>query len=90
MNEEPVLRTLDKLQMLGFRRATLKKFEEINDELNIEQAIRKLAKAFVNGKCRHFDETDIYFITGRQIRVNRLLQINLFLYRSCQMRAEII
>lgn len=65
ITEKPVLRTLDKLQILGFRRATLKKFEEINDELNIEQAIRKLAKAFVNGKCRHFDETDIYLITGR-------------------------
>ena len=64
IKEQPVLGTLDQLQILGFRRATLKKFEEINDELNIEQAIRKLAKAFVNGKCRHFDETDIYFITG--------------------------
>ena len=50
--------------MLGFRKATLKKFEEINNELNIDQALRKMAKSFVNGKCRHFDETDIYFITG--------------------------
>ena len=64
INEEPVLGTIDKLQMLGFRKATLRKFEEINNDLNIDQAIRKLAKSFVNGRCRHFDETDIYFITG--------------------------
>lgn len=64
MNEEPALGTLDKLQMLGFRKSTLKKFSEINNELDIAQALRKMAKSFVNGKCRHFDETDIYFITG--------------------------
>lgn len=64
INEEPVLGTLDKLQILGFRKATLQKFDDINNKLTIDQAIRKLAKAFVNGKCRHFDETDIYFITG--------------------------
>jgi flagellar biosynthesis GTPase FlhF len=56
--------TLDKLQMLGFRKATLQKFYEITNESDITEALQKMAKSFVNGKCRHFDETNIYFVTG--------------------------
>ena len=63
--EENALGTLDKLRMLGFQKATLEKFNEIDNDLDINIALRKLAKSFVNGKCTHFDKTDIYVISGQ-------------------------
>ena len=80
---------LDQLQMLGFRKATLPKFEEIN-KLTIEQAIRKLAKAFVNGNVDISRKLTFILLKVFQIRVNRLSQINLFLCKGCQIVAEII
>ena len=63
--EEKKLGTLDKLQILGFRKTTLRNFTEITNETDISVALRKLAKSFVNGKCRHFDDSNLYFITGK-------------------------
>ena len=63
--EENSLGTLDKLRMLGFQKATLEKFNKLTKDLDINIAIRKLAKSFVNGKCSHFDNSDVYVISGQ-------------------------
>ena len=63
--EEKAHGTLDKLRMLGFQKSTLKKFNEIDNDIDINIALRKLAKSFVSGKCSHFDKTDIYVISGQ-------------------------
>ncbi len=64
-SEENTLGTLDKLRMLGFQKATLEKFNDIDDASDINIALRKLAKSFINGKCSHFDNTDVYVISGQ-------------------------
>ena len=56
--------TLDKLKFIGFRPSTLNIFDDLSNETEIGAAVRKLAKAFVNGKCNHFESSDIIIITG--------------------------
>lgn len=56
--------TLDKLKFIGFRPSTLDIFDDLSNETEIGAAVRKLAKAFVNGKCNHFESSDIIIITG--------------------------
>ncbi len=56
--------TVDKLRFIGFRSSTLNIFDDLSNETEINAAIRKLAKAFVNGKCNHFESSDIIIITG--------------------------
>ena len=56
--------TLDKLKFIGFRPSTLDIFDDLSNETEIGVAVRKLAKAFVNGKCNHFESSDIIIITG--------------------------
>ena len=56
--------TLDKLRFIGFRPSTLNIFDDLSNETEINAAVRKLAKAFVNGKCNHFESSDIIIITG--------------------------
>ena len=56
--------TIDKLRFIGFRPSTLNIFDDLSNETKINAAIRKLAKAFVNGKCNHFESSDIIIITG--------------------------
>ena len=63
--EKDIIGTLDKLQMLGFQKSTLKKFTDIDNKIDINIAIRKLAKSFINGKCTHFDTTNVYVISGQ-------------------------
>ena len=63
--EKDIIGTLDKLQMLGFQKSTLKKFTDIDNKTDINIAIRKLAKSFINGKCTHFDTTNVYVISGQ-------------------------
>ena len=58
--------TIDKLRLIGFMPATINKFNDLSNETEVGVAVRKLAKAFVNGKCRHFDESDIFVITGQK------------------------
>ncbi|MDC3020997.1 hypothetical protein OAZ89_00620, partial [Paracoccaceae bacterium] len=56
--------TIDKLRFIGFRSSTLNIFDDLSNETKIKEAVRKLAKAFVNGKCNHFESSDIIIITG--------------------------
>lgn len=56
--------TLDKLRVIGFRPSTLNIFNDLFNETEMGVAIRKLAKAFVNGKCNHFESSNILIITG--------------------------
>lgn len=58
--------TIDKLRLIGFMPTTINIFNDLSNETEVGVAVRKLAKAFVNGKCRHFDESDIFVITGRK------------------------
>ena len=63
-NEPSEIGTLDKLRFIGFRKSTLKKFPELSEKTDLSIAVRKLAKSFVNGKCTHFDTSDIFIICG--------------------------
>ena len=56
--------TLDKLRVIGFRPSTLNIFDDLSNETEMGVAVRKLAKAFVNGKCNHFENSNILIITG--------------------------
>ena len=56
--------TIDKLRFIGFRSSTLNIFDDLSNETKIKEAVRKLAKAFVNGKCNHFESSDIIIVTG--------------------------
>ena len=56
--------SIDKLRLIGFRSSTLNIFNDLSNETKTNAAIRKLAKAFVNGKCNHFESSDIIIITG--------------------------
>ena len=58
--------TIDKLRFIGFMPGTIKIFDDLSNETEVGAAVRKLAKAFVNGKCKHFDESDIFVITGEK------------------------
>jgi len=58
--------TIDKLRLIGFMPATLNIFDDLSNETEIGLAVRKLAKAFVKGKCKHYDESDIFLITGEK------------------------
>ena len=58
--------TIDKLRFIGFTPATINIFDDLSNETEVGVAVRKLAKAFVNGKCRHFDDSDIFLITGEK------------------------
>ena len=58
--------TIDKLRLIGFMPTTINIFNDLSNETEVGVAVRKLAKAFVNGKCRHFDESDIFVITGQK------------------------
>ena len=64
-DKEPVeFGTLDKLRVIGFRPSALNIFDDLFNETEMGVAVRKLAKAFVNGKCNHFESSDIFIITG--------------------------
>jgi flagellar biosynthesis GTPase FlhF len=56
--------TIDKLRLIGFMPTTINIFNDLSNETEIAVAVRNLAKAFVNGKCKHFDGSDIFLITG--------------------------
>ena len=56
--------TLDKLRLIGFRPSALNIFDDFSNETEMTVAVRKLAKAFVNGKCNHFESSDVFIITG--------------------------
>ena len=58
--------TIDKLRLIGFMPTTINIFNDLSNETEVGVAVRKLAIAFVNGKCRHFDESDIFVITGQK------------------------
>ena len=60
------LGTLDKLKLIGFKTSTLNIFEDLSNETELELAVQKIAKTFINGKCKYFDETDIFIITGQK------------------------
>ena len=63
-NEPVEFGTLDKLRVIGFRPSTLNIFDDLSNETEMGVAVRKLAKAFVNGKCNHFENSNILIITG--------------------------
>ena len=64
-DKEPIeFGTLDKLRLIGFRPSALNIFDDLSNETEMAVAVRKLAKAFVNGKCNHFESSDIFIITG--------------------------
>ncbi len=63
-NEPVEFGTLDKLRVIGFRPSTLNIFDDLSNETEMGVAVRKLAKAFVNGKCKHFENSNILIITG--------------------------
>ena len=64
-DKEPIeFGTLDKLRLIGFRPSALNTFDDLFNETEMAVAVRKLAKAFVNGKCNHFESSDIFIITG--------------------------
>ena len=58
--------TMDKLRLIGFMPTTISIFNDLSNETEVGVAVRKLAKAFVNGKCKHFDASDIFVITGEK------------------------
>jgi energy-coupling factor transporter ATP-binding protein EcfA2 len=58
--------TIDKLRFIGFMPATIDIFDDLSNETEVVVAVRKLAKAFVNGKCKHFDESNIFLIAGEK------------------------
>ena len=63
-NEPFEFGTLDKLRVIGFRPSTLNIFDDLSNETEMGVAVRKLAKAFLNGKCNHFENSNILIITG--------------------------
>ena len=64
-DKEPIeFGTLDKLRLIGFRPSALNIFDDLSNETEMTVAVRKLAKAFVNGKCNHFESSDVFIITG--------------------------
>ena len=39
---------------------------ELETNISEEAAVTKIAKQFVNGKCRNFDSSEIYIITVKK------------------------
>ena len=65
-SEVAELGTIDKLRLIGFMPSTINIFDDFSNETQVGEAVRKLAKAFVKGKCKHFDESDIFLIVGEK------------------------
>jgi predicted kinase len=46
--------------------STINIFDDFSNETQVGVAVHKLAKAFVKGKCKHFDGSDIFLIIGEK------------------------
>ena len=65
-SEVAELGTIDKLRLIGFMPSTINIFDDFSNETQVGVAVHKLAKAFVKGKCKHFDGSDIFLIIGEK------------------------
>ena len=75
--KKPVYDTKEKLRFIGFNRSFFQHMLEL-DNLTEDEAVTKIAKQFVNGKCRNFDSSEIYIITGEKT-LERLSSVRNFL-----------
>ena len=51
-------------QMSGIKKSLIENTEHLDSRSSIEDASKILAKAFINGKCDHFESSIIYLVTG--------------------------
>ena len=51
-------------QMSGIKKSLIENTEHLDSRSSIEDASKILAKAFINGKCDHFESSTIYLVTG--------------------------
>ncbi len=58
------LSLIDKLRIIGFKSNNFERLDIKNDN-NLELAVKKLSKNFVNGKCANFERTQVFIITGK-------------------------
>jgi predicted kinase len=65
-SEVAELGTIDKLRLIGFMPSAINIFDDVSNETQVGVAVHKLAKAFVKGKCKHFDGSDIFLIIGEK------------------------
>ncbi len=60
------LSDIDKLRVIGIRSAGLEIMGLKADNVDLNTAVKNIAKNFVSGKCPHFESTQIFLITGRK------------------------
>ena len=63
-DDDTTIDTKQALLSLGFTKELFKRVPEIHNDLSLEAACAKIAKLFVNGKCRKFEESNIFIIAG--------------------------
>jgi flagellar biosynthesis GTPase FlhF len=63
---KPAYDTKEKLRFIGFNKTFFQYMPELATNISEEAAVTKIAKQFVNGKCRNFDSSEIYIITGEK------------------------
>lgn len=65
-NAASELSFIDKLRIVGIKSASLKTIGIQADDETINGAVKKIAKNFISGKCPHFENSQLFLITGRK------------------------
>lgn len=62
--KENVYSLYARLRSIGFSKESIQKLGGDLSSVNENDVAKRLSKKFVNGKCSHFDNTDVYIISG--------------------------